>query len=355
MKKLIAISLLGLFVLAGCQKDEDEQTVDLTAEEASVAINATADKMGDDIIALVESDGANALLDFATLLDGSAVIGGRTSQKAWTKERLNLIVQYFVNGPAARTNNSEPTSFDEIKGLYEWNSEIQDFDKEESEFFIVKFPTEGSETNNAELKISNLEFVTITETYGDIVEEYELPSVIVGYLKVDNVTLVELDFEVNWSSTGNPEEAEVILFIKPFTFVLSFKDTFVNKTSLLTNISIDDELIVGIDVVVTFESDAKEEPVEFQGNVQYRDLKIVGNVDITEIGDESDPNDFIDLDLFSGNAKLGDIIFELEEVEPGLEDYVAYVKYADGSTENLEEILEPVLAEIEEIFAEFED
>ena len=43
----------------------------------------------------------------------------------------------------------------------------------------------------------------------------------------------------------------------------------------------------------------------------------------------------------------------LEEVDGGFEDYVAYVEYSDGSKENLEEILEPVLAEIEAIFAEF--
>lgn len=354
MKKLFAASILGLFVLTGCQND-DEQTVDLTPEEASAAINATADKMGDDIIALVESDGAHALLDFANLVEGSAVIGGRKSQKAWTKERLDLIIQYFVNGPAARTNNTEPTSFDEIKGLYEWNPETQDFDKEASEYFIVKFPTEGSETNNAELKISQLEFVTITEDHGEFVDQYELPTVIVGYVKVDDVTLIELDFAANWSSTGNPEEAEVSFFIKPFTFVLDFKNTFANKTSLLTSISIDDEVIVGIDVEVTFESDAKENPLEFEGYVQYRDLKIVGNVDLSEITDDSDPNDYINLDLYSGNSKLGNIIFELEEVAPGFNDYVPYVKYADGSTENLEEIMEPVLAEIEELFVEFEN
>ncbi|WP_421763317.1 hypothetical protein [Ekhidna sp.] len=354
MKKLLGALLLGLFVFTGCENDDEEKKTDLTAEEASALVHGSADKMGDDVVSLVESEGTQALVDFVKLLEGSEVIGGRVSQKEWTKERLNMIIQFFVNGPAARTDNTEPSTFDEIKGLYEWNPETMEFDKEASEFFIVKFPTEGSEVNNAELKISNLEFVTITETDGDIVDEYEVPAIIVGYLKVDDVTYIELDFEVNWSSTGFPEKADVTLLVKPFTFVLSFDDTFAKSASLLTSISLEESLVVGIDLTVEFETDAKEEPVYFEGSVSYRDLKIAGNVDITDIADDANPNDFIDLALFADDTKVGDIVFVLEEIEPGFEDYVAYVEYADGTRENLEEILEPVLLEIEEIFEELD-
>lgn len=354
MKKLLGALLVGLFVFTGCENDDEEKKTDLTVEEASALVHSSADKMGDDVVSLVESEGMQAMVDFVKMLEGSEVIGGRVSQKEWTKERLNLITQYFVNGPAARTNNAQPTTFDDIKGLYEWNPEIQDFDKEESEFFIVKFPTEGSEVNNAELKISDLQFVTIREVDGDIVDEYEVPSIIIGYLKVDDVTYIELDFEVNWSSEGFPEKADVSLLVKPFTFVLSFDDTFAKSASLLTSISLDNDLVVGVDLTVEFETDAKEEPVYFEGSVNYRDLKIAGNVDITDIAEDADPNDFINLTLFAGETKVGDIVFVLEEIEPGFEDYVAYVEYEDGSRENLEEILEPVLMEIEDIFEELD-
>ncbi|SNT19869.1 hypothetical protein SAMN05421640_2807 [Ekhidna lutea] len=354
MKKLLGVLLLGLFILSGCNND-DEKNVDLTADDAKALVNNSADKLGDDVVSLVESDGAQAVIDFANLLEGSAVIGGRVSEKEWTKGRLNLIIQYFVNGPAARTSNDDVTSLEDIQGLYEWNPEIGDFDKAESEFFIVKFPTEGSETNNAELKISALEFVKITEDHGEYVDEYYLPSIIVGYVKVDETTVIELDFEVNWSSVGAPEKAEVSLFVSPFNFELSFDDTFAQKSSILSSISISDELIVAIDLSVEFESAEKEEPVYFEGSVTYRDLKIGGDVDVRDLPEDADPNDFINLALFSGDTKVGDIVFELEEIEPGFEDYVAYVEYSDGTKENLEDILEPVLQEIEETFEEFED
>ena len=353
MKKLLALSILGLFVFTSCQND-DGKNVDLTADEASKSINASAEQLSNDIVSLVESEGVAAITDFAELLEGSEVIGGRISQKDWTKERLDLIIQYFVNGPAARINNDEPTSFDDIKGLYEWNPELQDFEKEASEYFIVKFPTEGSATNNAELKISDLQFVTITEIDGDIVDEYEVPSIIVGYLKVGEETLIELDFEVNWSEEAMPVKADVSLLVKPFTFTIKFDDTFATAASLLSSIYIDEELIIGIDLDVQFEDNTKEEPVYFEGSVSYRTLKIAGNVDIREIEEEGDPNDFIDLALYSNDSKLGDIVFVLEEIEGGFEDYVAYVEYSDGSKEKLEEILEPVFTEIEEVFEEFE-
>ncbi|WP_420317759.1 hypothetical protein [Ekhidna sp.] len=354
MKKLIGISLLSLFILTGCDND-DEKNVELTSDEAKALVNNSADKIGDDVVSLIESDGTQAIMDFADLLENSAVIGGRVSEKAWTKEKLDLIIQYFVDGPAARVSNDDPMTFDDIKGLYEWNPETQDFDKEASEFFIVKFPTEGSQTNNAELKISQLEFVTIREVHADYVDEYELPTVIVGYVKVDDVTVIELDFSANWSSTGAPEKADVSLFVTPFTFQLDFDDTFDKSSLVSSSMLLGEESILAVDLTVEFETADKEEPVYFEGSVSYRDIKIAGNVDVRDIEDDADPNDFIDLALFAGDEKVGDIVFVLEEIEPGFEDYVPYVEYEDGSRDNLEDLLEPVIEDMEEFFAQFEE
>jgi len=354
MKKLLALAALITFLLPSCNQDESE-TGELNADDASAQINATAQQMGDDIISLVESDGANALLKLVELLDGSETIGARTSGKAWTKKRLDLIIQYFVNGPASKTSNDDPTSFEDIKGLYEWNPELGDFDKTESQFFIVLFPTEGSQTNNAELKISDLQFETFTDFEDGFEDSYQVPIIIEGYLKVDEVTLVSLSFEVEWTNGGEPVKADVNLFILPFDFQLVFDDSFEASASLLASISIDGENITSIDVDVQFEDNTKEEPVYLEGSVSYRAVKIAGNIDVRDIGDDADPNDYINLELYYDGSKLGDIVFELEEIEDGYQDYVAYVIYEDGTSENLEEVLEPVFEEIEEIFEDFED
>ena len=349
MKKLLALVLLGLFVFTSCDDDGEKET-DLNSDDAKVLIDGSASDMTEDVISLVESDGVKAVADFAELLDGSDVINGRASQSGWTKEKLQLITQYFINGPSARTGTDEVTSFEDIKGSYEWNPDINDFDKAESDVFIVKFPTEGSEINNAELKISELEFVTIIDEYEGFVDEYQVPSKIEGYLKVDEVTVIELSYLVDWSESGNPEKADIELFVSPFTFSLNFNDA-ITKSSLLTSIKLNGDIITEVDLDVTFEDETKEEVLLVEGSVQYRTLKIQGTIDPREVPVDGDPNEYIKLALYSDDAKVGDIVFVFED-EVG--DYVAYVSYADGSTENLEDLLEPTLQEIEDILSEFE-
>ena len=349
MKKLFLLTLLGFFFFTSCEDEADSGT-DLNSDDAKVLVDGTMSEMTTDIISLAESDGVEAMNDFVSLLNGNQVIIGRVSPKGWTKERLDLIAEYFIHGPASRTNTSGVTTFDSIKGLYEWNPDINDFDKAISDFFIIKFPTEGSNVNNAELKISELEFVTVIDEYDGFVDEYEVPSKIVGDLKVDDVAVIELFFLVDWSSNGLPEKAEVELFVTPFTFLLNFNDA-ITKSSLLTSIRIDEEVITEIDVDVTFEDETKEGVLLVEGSVQYRTLKISGSVDPRDIPMDGDPNAYIKLALFAGDDKLGDIVFDFEE-EVG--DYVPYVVYNDGSRDLLEEILEEVFVEIEDILADWE-
>ena len=353
MKKLIFTSTVILFVLTGCN-NEDDLSSDVSSQEAQEVVDNTAASMSGDIVSLVESEGVEELIHLVELLDEYALVGGRVSQKSWTKERLKTISHYFVNGPAARTGTNEPQSFDDIKGLYTWNFELEDFDVEDSEFFIVRFPSEGSSTNNVEFKISTLEFVTVTDSWEDIVDEYEVPSKIEAYLKLDDAVLADLNYAVDWSSNGTPEKADVSLFLAPFKFVINFSDTFAKSTSLLTSISINDELIASVDVDVTYETDSKDDVIKVEGNVQYRGLKIDGNIDATKIGLDGDPNDFVELTLYADNAKIGDIIFELEEDDDGFQDYVPYVMYEDGTKESLEAILAPVFEEINSILSDVE-
>lgn len=346
MKRLLMLLVPALFVLSSCSNDEENEGVD--SQQASAHINSVTSQASGDVTDLVDAESVQSLVHLLSLVDGSTVINGRTDQRQWTKERLQIIYQYFVKGPAARVD-AEPSGYEDIKGLYEWNFETQDFDKSASEFFIVRFPTEGSATNNAEFKISSFEVVTITEDHGDFVDVYDVPSLLEAYLMVDEVTIASLSLDVDWSANGFPEKAEVTLFLAPFEFMLGLDATFPTNSSIIVSTKKNDEVIVAIDLDVAFESTAKEDPITFEGFVQYRALKIEGNVDITGIDEDGDPNDYIHLALYSDSDKLGDIVFELEEIEPGYDDYVVYVQYADGSRENLEDILLPVFEEIESL------
>ena len=349
MKKLIFGSLLGLFVLTGCQNEDDKLAADITAEESKEIVESSGTNLSDDIVSLVESEGIDELVKLINLLDEHEVLYARSSRRAWTRGQIETIKQYFVDGPAKKVSDDGPNTLEDISGIYTWNFETAEFDFEESDLFTVFFPTEGSETNNAEFKISNLEYAVTEEGL-----DFDAPSLINAYLKVDDVTLVELAYDVNWSDLGVPVEADVNLLIAPFRFEIDFVDVFAKSTSLLTSVYINDEVIVSIDVDVSYESESKEDPFLIEGSVQYRNLKIDGSIDAREIGLDANPNDFINLALYSDEDKVGDIVFVLETDDQGLEDYIAYVEYADGTSQNLDEVLLPVFEEIEAIFAEFE-
>ncbi|MEP5613512.1 MAG: hypothetical protein ABJP45_14770, partial [Cyclobacteriaceae bacterium] len=139
----------------------------------------------------------------------------------------------------------------------------------------------------------------------------------------------------------------------------TFDDSEVSTTSLAVALLLNGENLVGVDVDVEFDSEDKLELKSISGDVSYRTLKIVGSVSDDQMNnsEDGDPNDYIDLALFVGEDKAGDIVFIFEEiVEDGetYEDYVAYVEYADGTKEKLEEILEPVINEIDQLLEDFE-
>lgn len=359
MKKLFPLSLLALIFITSCGPDDSDQTpiVDLTSEEASAKIVATGQLAADDVVSMVESDGVNALLSFAELFADFDQFSARTDKKNWVKAKFDIISNYFVYGPASRIDEGE-FSFDDIKGVYNWNFETEEFDRaDDSGFFIVNFPSEGSTTNDGELKITDLQFVTITQTdeFGSYEEEY--PTVIDGTLKVDGETYISLSASANWSSDGFPEKASVDLLVSPFNFLLEFDDTNSQSSSVSASLSKDGVTLMGVDVNVAFESLDKEEPTDIEGFVQYSNIKLSGSIDIVGYDENAydengefiegfDGNEYIKLEVLIDDIKVGDI---------SVEDDILYIVYLDGTKEILEEILEDVIDDIEKALEEFED
>jgi len=55
----------------------------------------------------------------------------------------------------------------------------------------------------------------------------------------------------------------------------------------------------------------------------------------------------MDVFFYIDGDKVGEIVLILEEIEEGYDDYVPYIILNDGSEVALEEVLEPILEEIE--------
>lgn len=356
MKNLLSLLLLATLFITSCGSD-DGTKADLTSEEASAKILATGELAAADVVSITDSEGVSALMAFADLFADFDQFSSREEQNSWIKKKFQIISQYFVTGPAGRVNEGEFV-FDDIKGVFDWNPELEEFERTaDSDFFIVNFPSEGSATNNAELKITNLEFVTITESdeFGTYEEEY--PTAIDGTLKVDGETFISLTASANWSNDGAPEKGSIDLLISPYTFKLDFDDTNNLSLSGSASLSKDDAILMAVDLKIDFKTTLKEDPTTVSGFVQYSNVKLSGSVDAAGIeeneydaNDEPNPNfdinDYVDLDLLIDDVKAGDIVFE--------ED-IAYIIYLDGTKENLEELLEAVIADIEESLEQFEE
>ena len=136
--------MLSSLFLFSCE-DDSETTENVNPDQAKLEISMLADQMSSDIMQLTESDGVNGALDLLYLLEDFDFSARKTDNKSVVREKLHLIASYFVYGPSARvgTDDDEVFSFDDIKGLYVWNPDTEEFDKSASEFFVVLFPRKG--------------------------------------------------------------------------------------------------------------------------------------------------------------------------------------------------------------------
>lgn len=342
---LLLTFLSSLIFLASCS-DDDGGGGSLTPEDASVQLNAVATDMNDDVVTMVQSDGVQGALSLIDFIDNSSELGRVTpyqsdESKALFVQQSSKLAHYFTLG-VADLLSEEPQDFTDFKGVYEWDPTLNDFNKiEESDILEIRFPVEESETNNGIFRLLEFEVVEI--------DFEELPTIIVADLSVDGEIQIDLDFSVNYSADGSPEKADIELSVLPFALDVSFDDTQATNTSLDATLLLEGANLVGIDVEVEFDSEEKIEPIRIEGEVSYGELRIIGSFSDTDMdnSDDGDPNDYFDLDLFIGQNKAGDIVFIFDN---SIDDYVAYVQYADGTQENLEDILEDALNELEKAF-----
>ena len=341
MKKLTFL-LTAIWLLSGCQKDDDADKI--SSVEAQAAIESMTVDMESDIIDLVQSEGIENLSALFDLTSVSTEFSDISVRQEDIKFRAVRMAKIFASTPNTRVSNESSNDF--IKGVYAWDVAEQDFIFiESSNNLELRFPSAGSETNNAIFILSQLAF--------DI---NELPTAIEAQLHVDEVLMVDLSLTANWSSDGLPESANISLFVKPFTFALSFDNTADTQSSLYASIEKSDELIASIELLVKYSTAAKEFPKHIAGTITYRGIAVKGEIDIQAAltSQSGNPNDFITIKVFSNDVKIGNVVFVEEEYE---EDgytsfgYVPYLKYNDGTKISLEDLFEDMFLSLEEDLA----
>jgi len=366
------ILTIFLILIASFSCNDNEELGILTPEAAKTLIAEEAQAIHNDIVEIVQTEGAEALTDLVDLTDLAELFNGRSSlSRSETykllRERSLQFKSIFIPKGSVNLRTDEHDGFDfEVNwGIYEWVPMEEDFIKtsSEGEMIIIRFPTNGSPTNDAELRITgyNETFIIFEEFFkgNTFVEEGYYPTLITADLSIDGVLMVDLTFKAGYNDFADPVSGDISLLINPYRFTLSFNDTNSLSASLSASFSKNDDIIASVSADVIFSNQEKEDVSILEGFIKYLDLRISGRIDeagLEEIYDsgEGDPNEFIDLQLTIGSQVAGNIIL-VEVVDDGFPDepyWVHYVEYSDGSSERLEDILEDAIIELENFFDE---
>jgi hypothetical protein len=353
MKMTHRLLTAGVFAfaltLSSCDNDDEKggqlSIGDAKSQIAKFNTDATADLQD-----LADADGLKAMQDFFDLAAIDEPFDGRIAAdknqfRAFLKDKGREFRSVFVPSSAinGKTNGEEAFDFDGHKGIYVWDAELQQFVYDGDATSIqIYFPTEGSTANNAKLVISAYQEQLVEDPeFGDTFYE---PTLVEAALFVNDAEKASLDLAIDYDDLGFPQSAEVEVKITPFTASLSFDVSAATSSTISFSILHNQETLVSTNVTVKYadESKTEESLSSLEGFVQLKNLKLQGFVDAEGAnGEEVDFNDFVKLTLYANNAKVGDIVFVTEN-----EQAIPYVKYADGTQEKLEVVLQPVIDEV---------
>jgi hypothetical protein len=346
-KQNLILSLLLLTVLLGVVSCGDDEAGRASKDEVKAAFESANDQISSDLNTFSNSSGYEAMNQLSILTDESNPFGRKSSRKReQVIENLKAGV-YAIRGIVkhstahARTNGDEPFNFNANKGVYEWDPETETFVfADESEIIEIWFPTEGSATNNAEFRMSAYEEQATPD--GD--EPYS-PTLIKASIFVDDTKELELDAEVEYGNDDQPVKGDIYYFVNPFALEISFDDTKTKSSSFSESLSKSGKVLIGFGATVNFQDASKDESSinSASGYVQLADLKFVASAKATQ-SSSGDINDFVTITIKVKNKVGGKIILEQDEMTG---EIVAFVKFNDGTTEPLEDLLQDLSFELE--------
>lgn len=362
MKKLIAMMLMmaSVFFIA-CDDDEDST---LSPQEAKTELNTLNTDMSGYLDMMTTSDGMVAMEDLMAII---AINDPFSSGKSTRTSMIPNIQKYLLPIDHSKTKaaiEAEPFDFDGAVGTYEWNPVTQNWNitlGDPANKIVIKFPTEGSATNNATITIHNYDEVEINsyDEYGYPTLDY-YPTDILADLYVNDVKIVEIDLAATWITSGEdagePTAFNISVYLIPFEFTgtfnmsattagIDFTIKYNNEGSMIT--------IFGAGVDATFQ--ASGDPATIGGYIQLLTVKVEADVDLVGIMTKMNSNEYttleemneaineeIDAAVYVDGVKAADVIFEFTTIEGPYsielaEEMALYIdikfKYSDGSTE----------------------
>lgn len=345
-KLILSFFLLSAaLILTSCGDDEPGKA---SKEDVKAALQSANDQVSADLNSFTTSSGYGAMNQLSGLTDQSNPFGRKSARKREQAiENLKAGV-YAIRGilnhaaRQARVSSDEPFDFESSTGVYEWNSQEEIFVRtDDSDIIEINFPTEGSETNDATFKMTAYEEVATPN--GD--EAYS-PTLIMASIEIAGTKELELNAEVQYGDEDQPVKGDIYYFVNPFALEVSFDDTKSKSTSFSETLSKSGNVLIGFGASVTFNDASKDEAAisSANGYMQLLDVKFVMSAKMSQTAE--DINDIVRITIKVKNKEGGKIVLE-QDATTG--EFIPYIKYTDGSTELLSDVLQDLSLELDSL------
>ncbi len=339
--RLSTILLSALLLFTACEKDETESLSPTDAKEALLAVDA---ELSVELENFSNAEGFKALETLSLLTNSGSIFTtarvkeARKNPNTYVRKAISNF-QHMISEPSAesRAQGDEPFNYDEHKGVYTWNPSIEDFQfTAQSNIIEIRFPTEGSLTNNAVFRLTDYE--EVSTPLGD---ELYSATIIEATIDINNVKQASLSAEVSYKNDGtdDPDFADISYFVNPYTLDIDLDDTKASVSSFSQYLSKGNDKLIGWDLTATYQGAKIETNItKLEGNVQLG--SVIFNVVITPPQDPNasgDFNDFINISVSVDGKAAGQIVWV---TEPGDTEPTPYVQFNDGTKQALSEIFE---------------
>lgn len=302
--KFLMVALCAGLVFTSCKKEEDgfpkkePKFSKLSPEEHKKNLESSAMSLMTETEGLLDSKAALAADNMLSMSGGSPL--GKSLSKS-------LLIQMIAsvndgnNGlnldKALKNQKGEiQDGFDEIKGVYTWNSDIDDFDFEESDNLIIKFPYSSSSTSNdCEISIS----LQVAAVSSEITGVDELPASITCSFKIQGKEEASYTLTAKYDAKGLPTEFTSTLKISSYKWQYSL-----NRSS--SSISMDFLYAHGSKTLLNYGG-------QVGGNLNFDDIKAF--VESTEDMEDYEAGTLTDGGELVQNVKMYFQVVDIKLVE----------------------------------------
>lgn len=362
MKKYLMILIAGAFLFASCE-DGSEKTNTVPADEAETKLDNMGTEMESDFSAVSESEGMDAAASLSEVLsvstntplpdfEFSTSAASQVGMRSMAGKKMQTIqsVETITKGKSLVKVKETGFDYQSNTGIYAWNPDTEDFDMvEDASVITIRYPVQGSQTNNGVLTLSEYKTTTVGGT--------EEVTSMKASLTVDENEVGRFTMSASYDNEGEATSGQVEIFLKPVTMSYGVNNAGSSDISLNASLAVDDNQLLSTELNAHFYSDAQDSVKSMDGFFSYRKYRMEGTVRVNDLMnayidqaingemDISAFNDHFDMQMNYDGRKMGDIVLAQPEASQTAD---LYIELENGDKRSLTETITPVVNTMEE-------